>query len=116
MTKEMLARFGNICADSLVFQSLSDTFVLSNRISDIERLFLKGRSAVGNIIGNTSKVIVYLKKRNGYTVLKASAGGIVVWMSQSSESVEDLAWTYIDLLSGLKASINNARLFNYGDF
>lgn len=115
MNKEQLARFGSVCADSLVYQSLSDTLILHDRTSDIERLFDKGKAVVGNVLGSTSKVIVYLKKHDGISVFKATANGIVVWMSQNSEDIEELAWTYIDLLSGLKVSINNSKIFNYGN-
>ena len=115
MNKEQLARFGSVCADSLVYQSLSDTLILNDRTSDIERLFDNGKAVVGNVLGSTSKVIVYLKKHEGISVFKATANGIVVWMSQNSEDIEELAWTYIDLLSGLKVSINNSKIFNYGN-
>lgn len=115
MNKEQLARFGSVCADSLVYQSLSDTLILHDRTSDIERLFDNGKAVVGNVLGSTSKVIVYLKKHEGISVFKATANGIVVWMSQNSEDIEELAWTYIDLLSGLKVSINNSKIFNYGN-
>ena len=115
MNKEQLARFGSVCADSLVYQSLSDTLILNDRTSDIERLFDNGKAVVGNVLGSTSKVIVYLKKHDGISVFKATANGIVVWMSQNSEDTEELAWTYIDLLCGLKVSINNSKIFNYGN-
>lgn len=115
MNKEQLARFGSVCADSLVYQSLSDTLILHDRTSDIERLFDNGKAVVGNVLGSTSNVIVYLKKHDGISVFKATANGIVVWMSQNSEDIEELAWTYIDLLSGLKVSINNSKIFNYGN-
>lgn len=115
MNKEQLARFGSVCADSLVYQSLSDTLILHDRTSDIERLFDNGKAVVGNVLGSTSKVIVYLKKHDGISVFKATANGIVVWLSQNSEDIEELAWTYIDLLSGLKVSINNSKIFNYGN-
>ena len=115
MNKEQLARFGSVCADSLVYQSLSDTLIFHDRTSDIERLFDNGKAVVGNVLGSTSRVIVYLKKHDGISVFKATANGIVVWMSQNSEDIEELAWTYIDLLSGLKVSINNSKIFNYGN-
>ncbi len=106
MSTNELQIFGRICADSSTYFNISDVLQLPHLISDIDRLFSKGKARVGYTKKGRHPVWVYLHKSTEYPIaICAKSAGLENWKASYSTDTDELAWMYIDALSALASDL-----------